>query len=230
MRPDPWRALVLEPAAEAAAERRLRAVVHDLRQPLAAVFALAEAAVSVPGIPDEARAHLMKLIEQTQEVSAVAASALAADELDDPGEDSADMIAVLDSVIDAFTVTWPGRLLRRGRYGPLVVAGDRVTLRRCLVNVVENATRAAGHDGTVIVTVRHVGSRAVVVVRDDGPGFGRVPRRSGLGLETTCRAIEELGGTLSVARPCSSTGSRVRISLPVSSPHLAVSGPNPHLA
>ena len=212
-----WRTFAVEDAAlPAPAERRLRAAVHDLRQPLAAVFALAAAAASVPGVPEEARDNLEKLIEQAEEVSAVATSALAAGELDeDLDDESVDLSAVLDSVIDAFCVTWTGRLVRRGRCGPLVVTGDRVKLRRCLVNLLENATRAAGPDGTVTVTVTRTPSRARILVEDDGPGFGHLPRRTGLGLETTCRALEQIGGALAVAQPGSSGGGRVRISLPV---------------
>jgi signal transduction histidine kinase len=203
-------------AVEAPVQHRLRAVLHDLRQPFAAVFALAEAARSVPGVPVEARDCIDLLIEQMQEVSLVAADGLAGDDAEPDGAGLVELDLVLDSVIDAFTLTWTGRLERVGWLGGLLVPGDRVTLRRCLVNLIENATRAAGPHGTVVLTVTCTATSVRVVVDDDGPGFGRVPARTGLGLEATRRALEALGGALSVGLPSATGGARVVVSLPLS--------------
>jgi signal transduction histidine kinase len=217
-----------EATVESLARHRLRAVLHDLRQPLAAVFALAEAARSVPEVPPEARDCIDLLVEQAQEVASVAAAGLTDDGAapdgstgghagpDDDGP--VDLNRVLDSVVDSFAVTWTGRLQRAGWLGRLPVAGDRVTLRRCLVNLIENATRAAGPDGTVAVTVQRTGASVRIVIDDDGPGFGRVPRRSGLGLDATRRAVEPLGGTLSTGLPSASGGARVALSFPLHRP------------
>ena len=219
-----WHRPVLEEATiESLARHRLRAVLHDLRQPLAAVFALAEAARSVPEVPPEARDCIDLLVEQAQEVASVAAAGLhdgaAPDEPTTPDDDGpVDLDRVLDSVVDSFAVTWTGRLQRTGWLGRLPVVGDRVTLRRCLVNLIENATRAAGPDGTVVVTVQRTGASVRIVIDDDGPGFGRVPRRSGLGLEATRRAVEPLGGTLSAGLPSASGGARVALSFPLHRP------------
>jgi signal transduction histidine kinase len=123
---------------------------------------------------------------------------------------------VLDSVVDTFSLTWTGRIERSGWLGDLVVPGDRVILRRCLVNLVENATRAAGPDGVVVVTVHCDAAAVRIVVDDDGPGFGHVPSRTGLGLEATRQALESLGGALAVGLPSATGGSRVALSLPLS--------------
>lgn len=219
-----WHRPVLEEATvESLARHRLRAVLHDLRQPLAAVFALAEAARSVPEVPPEARDCIDLLVEQAQEVAAVAAAGLhdgaAPDEPTTPdGDGPVDLDRVLDSVVDSFAVTWTGRLQRTGWPGRLPVVGDRVTLRRCLVNLLENATRAAGPDGTVVVTVQRTGASVRIVIDDDGPGFGRVPRGSGLGLDASRRAVEPLGGTLSAGLPSASGGARVALSFPLHRP------------
>jgi signal transduction histidine kinase len=220
-----WHRPVLEEATvESLARHRLRAVLHDLRQPLAAVFALAEAARSVPEVPAEARDCIDLLVEQAQEVASVAAAGLtddgaAPDARTTPDDDGpVDLGRVLDSVVDSFAVTWTGRLQRTGWLGRLPVAGDRVTLRRCLVNLLENATRAAGPDGTVAVTVQRTGASVRIVIDDDGPGFGRVPAGSGLGLDATRRAVEPLGGMLSAGLPSAGGGARVALSFPLHRP------------
>ena len=58
---------------------------------------------------------------------------------------------------------------------------DEIALRRSARNLVDNAVRAAGPDGRVEVAVRREGSRAVLEVSDDGPGFGRMPTSRGWG-------------------------------------------------
>src|SRR3954471_8581167 len=55
----------------------LAVVMHEIRQPLSAVFALAEAARSHPDAPADVRDLLTQIIAEAQEVSAVVGSVLA---------------------------------------------------------------------------------------------------------------------------------------------------------
>jgi signal transduction histidine kinase len=198
-------------------EEKLRIAVHEIRQPLAAVLALAEVARTTPGVPADARDQLDQLIDQAQEVADAAWSVL---EPRATAEGSTvDVDELLDSVCRAFRVTWAGKLERRGDSG-LVVRGSRTPLRRCLVNVLENAVRAAGPGGRVVVTARRGGDWVRIVVEDDGPGFGRVPRGAGLGLSVTRETLESAGGALSInGAPSGGShartgGARVVLSLP----------------
>jgi signal transduction histidine kinase len=199
-------------------QEKLRMAVHEIRQPLAAVLALAEAARTTPGVPADARERLEELIDQAQEVSAAAWSVLGPRA---SAEGSVDLDLLLDSVCRAFGVTWGGDLVRRGGAGP-VTGVSRTMLRRCLVNVLDNAVRAAGPGGRVVVTARRGADRVQIVVEDDGPGLGRIPRGAGLGLTATREALESVGGALSMhgapsggSRP-RTRGVRVVLSLPVS--------------
>jgi len=54
-----------------------------------------------------------------------------------------------------------------------------------------------------------------IVVDDDGPGFGRVPRRTGIGLTETRRELGELGGTLTTGMRSPLGGARVVLALPL---------------
>ena len=82
------------------------------------------------------------------------------------------------------------------------------------MNVVDNAVRAAGPQGRVIVTVRPGPSSVRILVEDDGPGFGQVGGGTGLGLAITRHALEQLGGGLSILVPSGGGGGCVALSLP----------------
>lgn len=197
-------------------EQSVKLVLHEIRQPLAAIFALAESARSLPGATAEIRDHLAQIIGQVSEVSEAAWSILdpataASTSLDDPvnaGE-------VVYSVLEAFGLTWTGELIRRGDRGSTPVAGDRAAIRRCLVNVVDNAVRAAGPSGTVTVTLRRGPEAVRILVEDDGPGFGSDgPHGTGIGIEVTRKTLEALGGRLAAGIPSRTGGGAVALYLP----------------
>lgn len=196
-------------------EDRLKEFLHEIRQPVATVLALAEAARGLPGRSPEIERYLDRIVGEVQEVSSAAWSVLA--DVGDPSDSSTeDLGEVLGSVLDAFAVTWSGTLVRRSTEAPLWTAGSRTALRRCLVNVVDNAIRAAGPDGTVVVSTYGAGE-ILVVVEDDGPGFGRVPTHNGIGLRVARRVLAALGGSLAVGRSTELGGACVTLRLPLGS-------------
>jgi signal transduction histidine kinase len=210
---------VVQQRAASMAEGALRVAMHEIRQPLAAVFALAESARSLPGVPPEVERRLDQIIEQAQEVSGVLTSALSRT-LGEPVADSGptDVDEVVDSVVQAFRLTWSGtNTARSNRRGSWVVGG-RDELRRALMNVVDNAVRAAGPRGRVLVTVRPGPASVRILVEDDGPGFGKVDGGTGLGLVITRQALEALGGGLSILLPSREAGGCVALSLPLAAP------------
>lgn len=198
-------------------EDRLRAALHEIRQPLSVVLALAEAARSTPGVGADVLRYLEQIIEQTQEVASAAASVLAP-----PPPRTArraariDVDEVVDSVLAGTRLTWPGTVTRRGSGGTVRVAGgDRTGLRRCLVDVVDNAVRAAGTGGTVTVVVHRDADCLRVVVEDDGPGFGRGPRGAGLGLALSRQTLAGMDADLTVGRSSPRGRTRVTLRLPL---------------
>jgi signal transduction histidine kinase len=64
-----------------------------------------------------------------------------------------------------------GVIVRLGPVEPLVVRGDQLTLRRAIVNLVENAIKFTGAGGTVELSLERDGQHAVVAVRDTGVGM-----------------------------------------------------------
>jgi len=196
-------------------EVRLKAALHDIRQPLATVFALAECIRSTPDLPAEAFGWLDRLVDQVQETADAVTSALFTGGATAASVSSLRLDEVVDSVLQSFALTWSGRLISSGAPDSIWVHGSWATVRRCVVNLVENAVRAAGPDGTVVVTLQQGPDWARVFVDDDGPGFGRVPRGSGIGLDGTLRSVERLGGSLVVGLRAKIGGARVVLSLPV---------------
>lgn len=88
--------------------------------------------------------------------------------------------------------------LRREQVPPAIV--DPANLRRTVRNLLDNAIRAAGVFGRVEIAVSTVEGRILVEVDDDGPGFGRIPSQSGLGLATARTFAASSGGRLTVGK------------------------------
>ena len=85
-----------------------------------------------------------------------------------------------------------------------------VLLRRTVSNVLDNAVRAAGPDGTVSVEIQQHDDAVMLAVEDDGPGFGEIPSGAGLGLSAVARNVIKHGGRMEYG--CGQRGG-VRVSL-----------------
>ena len=97
---------------------------------------------------------------------------------------------------------------------PVFIQLHPVILRRMTANLLENAIRAAGSSGTVTIDVSRRGSRMLLAVEDDGPGFGWLAEGRGLGLSAVARQAVQCRGRLECGRG-SLGGARVRLWLPL---------------
>jgi signal transduction histidine kinase len=98
--------------------------------------------------------------------------------------------------------------------GPAVHVWARpVALGRALDCVLDNACRAAGATGHVVVEVTGTGAgQALVSVVDDGPGPGRIPPGTMLGLTTTRAMLAACGGNFELTGPPDG-GAEARVTL-----------------
>jgi signal transduction histidine kinase len=179
----------------------LRETVHDIRQPVAAMTALAEAALTEPALPAAAQHRLEQIIEQANRLSSMIGNCLPAPreeprEHGKPRPDLADMVHIAGQAIEAGRLTWTGDITLAAPARPVWCVVDPVLLRRALSNVLDNAARAAGPAGTVRVEVKRCDAAAMVAVEDDGPGFGEIPSGAGLGLAAVARHVIRLGGRI----------------------------------
>lgn len=104
------------------------------------------------------------------------------------------------------------RVVREGTE-PAVVSGDPLLLHRAIDNMIDNAGRAAGESGDVVLTVGADDDRAWIEVTDDGPGFGRIEHGSGQGLSVVSSAVRACDGRLEISSG-PGPGTSVRMTLP----------------
>src|SRR6266576_232487 len=181
----------------------LRETCHDMRQPLAGMFALAAAA-------------LADMIEHSLQLAAP----------DAPGAGGAELVRVAGDVAAAERMTWPGEVRMVSQPSAVFTDVHPVLLRQMVANLVGNATRAAGPSGTVTIEVGRQQSSALLAVEDTGPGFGnKIPAGLGLGLAAVSRNVIRHGGKVECG--CGADGgTRVQLWLPLSA---GLTQPEPEL-
>ena len=189
---------------------RLRIVAHEVRSPVAALVALADAARKTE---DEATLRRMFAlgIAAARDVERIVADP----ELLSLRFGDVDVAAL----VSAFAA--PSVLVEAN--GRAAVRGDATRLRQVIANLVANALR---HGIRAVVEVGEEDGRVVVSVTDEGPGvdpgidpFARGASgagSSGYGLWLARAIAEAHGGTLEVV-DAPGRGARLRLSLPSSS-------------
>lgn len=193
----------------------LREVCHDIRQPIAAVLALAGAALTDADLPEDARNRLEQIIGLAEWQSDVIENWLEVSRgTDPPGAGHTDVVRVINEAAAAERLTWTGDLTLFWPSEPIFTPLHPVMLRRMVANLLANAIRAAGPDGLVTMEIFRHGSQMLLTVEDDGPGFGWLGRGSGLGLPAVARQAVRHRGRLECGRGALG-GGRVSLRLPL---------------
>ena len=165
----------------------MRALCHDLIQPLATIRLLADPRV----LRDDHR--LAWIQHEAAWLTDLVGSVLDGGAAGEPGLlDLADVAryAIVCSVpLDRCVVAIESD-------GPVPVLAARVALVRALICLLDNAARAAGPSGRVSVVIRAAAPLAVLSVTDDGPGLGRLAPQHCIGLETVAGVLGTCGGRL----------------------------------
>jgi signal transduction histidine kinase len=164
----------------------VRALLHDLRQPLAAILLLAGTDGGDTGRKLDVIAGQARWLADLVEVSL---SDAATDEVS-----ATNVAGLAESAVERAQATADCEVSLE--VDDVVPAGARpVALSRALACVLDNAVRAAGPGGHVDVNV-HTGSDGVhLTVSDDGPGIGRITTRTSLGLTTTRAMVAACNGS-----------------------------------
>jgi len=183
----------------------VRELLHDLRQPLAAIRLLSE------GIDDDPR--LRDIHRQAQWLSALVEDVLMATR--DRTPVVCDVVAIVNDNIEraAPTATCTFSL---DTSGPSIAFVDPATVGRAIGCVLDNAVRAAGSGGHVDLGVHGSVEGVSIVVSDDGPGLGRVAPQNSMGLTITRALLASCGGTFTL-RQGSVRGAVAHITVPSAS-------------
>lgn len=169
----------------------VRELCHDLRQPISAVLALAELIAHEPGMTPVSRRRLTGLQGEARLLRDFVEHFLSCS----PEARPLDLGELMAEVVELADTTATCHLELRVR-GEVTVTVDRIMLHRALLNLVDNACRAAGR-GTVRICVDVEGGSAVVCIEDSGPEQGTVMSRGlGLGLYIATTVVQAYGGTL----------------------------------
>jgi signal transduction histidine kinase len=217
-------------------ERLLTAqIAHELRTPLAALVAEAEAALVAAG-PSESAESLITMRGESLRLSGVIDTLLAASGADEPEDVSADLREVVAAAVAA-TRHSPGSIATQVLVDGLptgVTLGVGVDLgARILVPLLDNAARFAR--SRVEVTAETDGDGLVRIdIRDDGPGLalderervfapgyrasgddhGLAHQGSGLGLPLARRLAHSAGGEVWAEPTLPGTGAWLCVELP----------------
>src|SRR3954470_5740047 len=194
---------------------------HELRTPLARISLAASLLGdgADPRTRDELKRDIAELDHLIEEIL-LASRLEAVSGLE--GAEPVDLLALAAEEAAHYDVETSGT--------PVMVDGDRLLLRRLVRNLLENARRYAG-DGPIEVSVASHGTRAVLDVRDHGPGVApdererifepfyrpastrETGRGSGLGLALVRDIAGRHDGTV-VCLAAEGGGSRFRVDLP----------------
>ncbi|MGH2793953.1 MAG: sensor histidine kinase [Actinomycetota bacterium] len=159
-------------------DRTIQEICHDLRQPAAAILALVSAAETQSDVPEHVRRRLEQIASEARHISTIVGQA-AGEGMTfrpmDAGEAAGSVAESLRTSTSADVSVVAD--------GDSTVVADGSALRRALINLLDNAIRAAGANGTVTVRVATHGEWVHIDVHDSGPGFGAGPVGiAGLGL------------------------------------------------
>jgi len=190
----------------------VRALCHDLRQPLATILLLAG---SESG---DVRHRLDGILDQAQWLSDMVEGVIGGAADDRPVN-----VDVAELAFRCVLRAQPAATCQIGFFGTdraLTIAAP-VALSRAISCVLDNAVRAAGPGGQVTVEVTSTDGEITVRVIDDGPGLGKVPTNNSLGLTITRALVSACGGGFEL-EPGAESGVAARIVLPaISSRELA---------
>jgi two-component system phosphate regulon sensor histidine kinase PhoR len=173
-------------------------VSHELRTPLTSIHLLIE---SLRGGRLEAieRAQVLSLLaRETERLELLVGRVLELSRLQasyDYARDPLDVSAIVDEAIAAFdasTLSKPTPITRHLEPG-LLIAGDRPTLVRALVNLLTNAWKYTGDDKRIAIATYENGRWIEITVRDNGVGIARAEQREIFEQFRRGRAAEENG-------------------------------------
>ena len=207
-------------SASEALRLRRRQLSHDIRHELGTITMLASLLSCAPDIGPESRDRAGQLLGETRWLDQLHAAYEELQEQDGPDTPATAVPIRLDMVTGEVVAAlgMSSRTRINLTASETWAHADQLAYWRALRNILGNAVRAAGPDGTVEVLVGPEDGWAVARVDDDGPGFGEIaPGLGSLGLGIVQDMVAERGGELEIRRGARG-GCCVRLRYPAATP------------
>jgi PAS domain S-box-containing protein len=212
-------------------------IAHEVNQPLTAVVTNAQASLrwlsnANPNI-DEAKAAIMRSVEEAKRASGIIARIRAMSAKKEPEKVCFPARALVEDAVSILRAELAKNDIRlRFQVGPEVpdVVGDRIQLQQVVINLMVNAIQALTQPGVgnrvLTVRVARENEQIGIEVEDSGPGidpdhlprlfnafFTTKPEGMGMGL-SICKTIVEAHRGSIEAKPATPNGAVFRIKLP----------------
>jgi len=238
---EPTALLVVEDATEVLRSQRLQAwaemariIAHEIKNPLTPLRLSTEHMREVfrdggSEFEEVFERCTRNILSQVEELRAIASEFSTFSSIPRIEPRAGDLVPSMAALVDAYRSaarTGVDVVLERGEE-PVETRFDERLLGRAVRNLIENALRASGDRGRVVVRVAREGDMAAVAVRDEGPGvapellprifdpnFSTHDTGTGLGLPIARRIAEEHGGSIT-ARNRPGGGLEVTIRIPL---------------
>lgn len=222
---------------DAAKNRFLAVLAHELRNPLHSVRLSANIIAATSGVPATLSAsaavierqsrQLARLLDDLLDVARITQDKLAL------RLESFDLREAVDGAIEACrpALEQKRQTLQTTLAADVVLNGDRARLTQVFTNVLANASKFTGIEGLIRLTLARDDGQAVVTITDTGEGiaaedvsvvFDMFARGSnvakeglGVGLALARRLTEMHGGHITAASPGRGRGTTVTIVLPL---------------
>ena len=199
----------------------VRGLMHDLGHQMMTLSLLADSVCDDGALSSAARDRMEIVKQEISRIVQLIADFMPPDAATARAE-RVDIRAIADEAAQLAGLTYDTEV-RVEPGGPAAISINPSTLRRVLRNLVDNAVRAAGPGGQVLIRVDQTHETALEIA-DTGPGFGRGPSgAAGLGLAVVRELLHAAGGRLDVATDPAG-GARVRVTF---SPGAEYSGQPP---
>ncbi|NND22392.1 MAG: sensor histidine kinase [Silicimonas sp.] len=222
----------------AARDRFISDAAHQLRNPIAAIRAMADSVSSAPS-GREAKLRSARVAEAAANASRLSEQLLSLDRLQSNGAHRKFSRVDMNTVAKQVAMRNAERILDNGLdiefqgfSDALIVEGDPLLLAEAVENLVDNALAHGGACLTEItIEAKKAGQNSIVTVSDNGTGIPEAQRDlvferfaqldqgkgkgSGLGLSIVNEIAEKHGGAVHIRSNADGCGTRMELSLPL---------------
>ncbi len=195
----------------AAIARLGSSLVHDLRNPLAAIYGGAEMLIDCDLAPDQSKRIARNIHRASQRMQDLLRDLLNLSKQQSRPAEFCDLRDIIDAAIESVSLRPDIHIQIDIPQGAEVLC-DRIRVERVFTNLFANAIDAMPNGGRIVLHAEKSGTGLKVVVEDDGPGVPERIRPSlfkpfvtgkpaglGLGLALSKQSMLEAGGDLVLA-------------------------------